>query len=235
MTDCRAGYDCLEILEEQWACMPSCTVGDCPEGEYCDERDGRCVHDGPVISGGPCTDSLECADDGLCFSEEEYGILGGVCGRRCGNSRPCEDDFACVELGWLNICLPSCLYNSDCRDGYVCHPREEGDGGVCWESCATAGCEDGDFCNQYGLCGEAMPPLSGDRPPEEPEPEPEPCDGSCECDPAACAPEPKSGCNGAPAGSVWLIWGLLGLTRWRRRRSFTGLGHFEACKSTQNR
>ena len=86
------------------ACIPSCTVNGCRAGEMCDENTGDCYHDGPIAAGGPCTDSVECANDGFCFSEEEYGVLGGYCGDFCNSAADCGEGFGCNLVD--SACVP---------------------------------------------------------------------------------------------------------------------------------
>ena len=98
-------------------------------------------------------------------AKKEYGVLGGYCGDFCNSAADCGEGFGCEDFGRFNMCTVNCEYNSDCRDGYVCYPSDGNpEMGMCWESCFTAGCEEGSFCNQYGLCGDEMPPLGEERP-----------------------------------------------------------------------
>jgi len=220
--ECRTGYDCMPTDSGTFACSPSCTVLGCAEGESCDYTSGTCTHDGPITPGGPCEQSLECADNGSCLTEGDYGFLGGFCARTCRETKPCEEGYDCVDFGRYDFCVPTCEYSSDCREGYVCVPDSENpDLGRCFESCVTGGCED-DFCNEYGLCGSVLPPRLGDRPePVEPAPlgctcdTTTKCNSNCPCDPE-CAPDyDAGGCQANPVGLWWLL-GVLGIFRRRR-------------------
>ena len=234
--DCRDGYDCLD-MGGATACVPSCTVSGCGQGEMCNEQTGDCYHDGPIAAGGPCTDSVECANDGFCFSEAEYGVLGGYCGDFCNTDADCGEGFGCENFGRFDMCTVNCQYNDDCRDGYVCYPTDDNpEMGMCWESCFTAGCEEGSFCNQYGLCGDEMPPFGEERP-DNPineggdvdEGGSAPvcacdttwaCSEGCECDPECIeGKDGDSGCNSAGAELWWFLMmlGALQLTIRRRR------------------
>ena len=70
----------------------------------CDENTGDCYHDGPIAAGGPCTDSVECANDGFCFSEEEYGVLGGYCGDFKTALQIVYEGFGCEDFGRFSMC-----------------------------------------------------------------------------------------------------------------------------------
>ncbi|MEC8050457.1 MAG: MYXO-CTERM sorting domain-containing protein, partial [Myxococcota bacterium] len=124
---------------------------------------------------------------------------------------------------------------SDCRDGYVCYPSDSNpEMGMCWESCFTAGCEEGSFCNQYGLCGDEMPPLGEERP-DNPVDEGVDeggsapvcacdttwaCSEGCECDPECIeVKNDDGGCNSAGT-ELWWFLVMLGALQFglRRRR-----------------
>lgn len=222
--DCRTGYDCMPTEQGAAACMPSCTALGCGEGETCDYTTGNCLHDGPSTPGAGCVETVECSDNAWCLTEADYGLLGGFCALRCGENRPCDNDYECTDFGRYNFCVPTCQYVSDCREGYVCSPSETlADIGLCTESCATSGCES-DFCNEYGLCGSLVPPRMGVRPgPVEPAPAVCTCDtttacnADCSCDPE-CKDGFERGCQASPLGLWWLL-GALGIFRRRARHS----------------
>ena len=101
------------------------------------------------------TDSVECANDGFCFSEEQYGILGGYCGDFCNSAADCGEGFGCEDFGRFNMCTVNCEYNSDCRDGYVCYPSDSNpEMGMSLGILLHCWVRRGSFCNQYGLCGD---------------------------------------------------------------------------------
>lgn len=165
--DCREGYDCLGVTDAgDRACVPSCTVTPCAEGEMCDEVSGECYHDGPSPPAGPCADSVECSDDGRCWSESDTGLVGGFCRVRCDDESACGEGLTCIELGWHSACVQGCQKSSECRDGWVCQPTEDDPGeGMCWYGCQSdEDCEDGERCNVYKLCGFDVPPQTEDEP-----------------------------------------------------------------------
>ena len=100
----------------------------------------------------------ECGQGVECYSESDYGIYEGFCGDRCGWGDDCDANYSCIDLGSVNLCLNDCQTNSECRSGYACHPLGDGNG-VCWQSCVHGGCDEGEVCNEYGLCGEREPPV----------------------------------------------------------------------------
>lgn len=221
--DCREGYDCLAGTLGELLCMPSCTVLGCGPGERCDELSGDCYHDGPSIPGGACTDSLQCAMDGWCLREERFGISGGFCGVRCSIENPCPIDFQCVEMTYVSLCFELCEEESDCRSGFTCHPSEENPAvGICWESCVTSGCGDGEECNIYGLCGSDIPPniySQASQPNEQQGPVQACscdlttiCDGDCSCDPEC---NQASGCSSAGMPTLWFA--MMAWCGFRRR------------------
>ncbi|MBT6175947.1 MAG: S8 family serine peptidase [Deltaproteobacteria bacterium] len=164
-SDCRDGYDCLDLEAGQTGCVPSCTVSGCAEGYVCDEYSGDCVNGNAGPAGAACLNNSDCADGNSCYDENTYDLHGGFCGDVC-DSDPCGENDSCVNMGSVNLCLDDCLYNADCREGYSCYPIDENDG-VCWQSCEYAGCPEGESCNEYGLCGEQQPPIVGEPPVDE--------------------------------------------------------------------
>lgn len=164
-SDCREGYDCLDLEVGQTGCVPSCTVSGCEVGYVCDDTSGDCVNENAGPAGAACDASADCADNNFCYDEGAYGLHDGFCGDVC-DSDPCNPNDTCIDMGEVNLCLNDCTYNADCRDGYACYPIGE-TGGVCWQSCEFAGCPDGESCNEYGLCGDMEPPVAGEPPVED--------------------------------------------------------------------
>nr|ADI22142.1 subtilisin-like serine proteases [uncultured myxobacterium HF0200_19H16] len=217
--DCREGYDCLASASSETVCLPSCTVLGCNPGERCNEATGDCYHDGPGIPGAACRSSLECAMDGWCLREERFGIQGGFCGVMCDESHGCPTDFECVKMRYVSFCLEVCEEASNCREGFTCHPTEDDlSVGLCWESCITAGCEEGETCNTHGLCGDDIPPNIYKEANEAKEGAPlgpvqacscdltTVCDGDCSCDPE-CTDESGCSATGQPMlPLLMLLW-----------------------------
>ncbi len=219
-TDCREGYDCMTRGDDK-VCVPSCTVLGCLAGETCNGTTGLCEHDGPVGIGGACSSNTQCSDNGRCLSGD-FGMPGGYCVTSCASNDDCADGSHCENFGYRSYCVASCLRNSDCREGYACWPNDDGQTGTCWWACQSMSDCDGDYCNEYGLCGELTPPKTA----------PEPQDRSCSCDvttacddyqDGVCACDPECddagfGCAASGAGSSGLLVGLLGLLLLARRR-----------------
>lgn len=84
----------------------------------------------PGSVGSPCRLDTECGTDGLSFCIPENsggqptGFVGGYCSRLC-DMTPCPGTAECVPAedgsgGTVNICIASCMNDSQCRAGYIC-------------------------------------------------------------------------------------------------------------------
>ncbi len=248
--DCRVndGYDCMPLEsvggQVAMACLPSCTTAGCGVGETCDTTTGECLHDGPIGVGGACASDVECADNGTCMTELDWGMPGGYCTLGCSPTSPCPADGYCSDFGWFSLCLDLCLRNIDCRAGYVCWPNGDHTGS-CYPPCRSSDDCGGGTCNAYGMCGSDMPP----------QPDPPPvipctcdatydCDDACDCDPECqclcdktticdgnCDCDPECGNDGCFSAAflpgphrdamapVMVLAGALALTRRRLRRA----------------
>ena len=222
IADCRSGYDCLDAGDGTGVCYPSCTVNGCSEAEVCNEQSGECEHYGPVGVGGPCEDDLVCAENGRCLSER-WGLPGGMCTVGCSEEADCGDGAHCYALGrHFMACLPACYANSDCREGYACNPLDTGYTGVCWVGCTSSADCDGEYCNDYGLCGTLVPPdvqESIDNPLGACTCDVDTaCSSGCDCDPECTGDgKKKDGCAAVAPGSWWMLLGVLPLLRRRKR------------------
>lgn len=109
-----------------------CTA--CAMGQACGM--GQCFTPGgqdagpPGLVGSPCRGDTECGTDGLSFCIPENsggqptGFVGGYCSRLC-DMAPCPGTAECVPAedgsgGTVNICIASCMNDSQCRAGYIC-------------------------------------------------------------------------------------------------------------------
>ena len=126
------------------------TCGTCEQGT-CNE-DGQCELPEPPLGapiGAACTAADDCAS-GLCSSGADYP--GGYCSLAACSATSCPSGAACIP-GTPNLCLASCLDDSDCRqaDGYGCDGRGVCTlAQVCERDCGGRACGD-DGCG--GACG----------------------------------------------------------------------------------
>ena len=165
---CPDGAACLPLLENGTGCFDRCQgPGECRPGYGCkgipDATGGAeliCypVGDGQLPAGATCEDHGDCAGDLSCVH------LGG--GFRCTKvgcdmDTFCPETHACIWLGWVTACLPTCESTADCAslgEGLVCEEREdlsEQPVDVC--TTPTAGLTIGSACSfaaecQSGVC-----------------------------------------------------------------------------------
>jgi serine protease len=202
-SDCRAGYDCLSV-DDGKACVPSCTTAGCSTGETCNTSTGECEHNGASAVGGACSSNVDCSSNGWCLTQETVGqrMPGGYCVTQCRADTDCTGGSVCHNMGRFSLCLGGCQRNSDCREGYACNPNEDRSAGVCWTACASnADCEN-EVCNEYGLCGSALPPKMDftSEKPSEANTSTSTLTDDCACDTtygceAACACQPSAECS----------------------------------------
>ncbi len=165
---CPDGAACLPLLENGTGCFDRCGgPGECRPGYGCKgipdgvggaEMICHPVGDEDLPAGAACADHGDCAGDLSCVH------LGG--GFRCTKvgcdmETVCPDAHACIWLGWVTACLPTCDSTADCAalgDDLVCEEREdlaEQPVDVC--TTPTAGLPIGSACNfaaecQSGFC-----------------------------------------------------------------------------------
>ncbi len=184
---CTEGAACLPLLENGTGCFDRCAApGDCRPGYGCkgipDAAGGAeliCypVGDDQLPAGAACEDHGECAGDLSCVH------LGG--GFRCTKvgcdmETTCPEGHACIWLGWVSACLPTCESTADCAElgeGLVCEEREdlsEKPVDVCTTPAAglpigsacsfAAECQSG-VCNLavVGTCSDSGKPCSSDQ------------------------------------------------------------------------
>lgn len=127
---------------------------------------------GTVKDGEPCTDSIECADEGSCIVDAAANTVtvSGTCAAAAGDdedcsARPCKTGLRCV----LGVDVTVCKKIERGLDGTACTEANQCASGVCVPTpvsvCAASGapcgsdgsCADGDVCNTFdqGTCGPA--------------------------------------------------------------------------------
>ena len=184
---CPEGSACLPLLENGTGCFDRCTApGECRPGYGCkgipDAAGGAeliCypVGDDQMPAGAACVGHGDCAGDLSCVH------LGG--GFRCTKvgcdmETACPEAHACIWLGWVTACLPTCDSTADCAElgeELVCEEREdlsEKPVDVC--TTPTAGLPIGNACNfaaecstgvcnlmVVGTCSDSGKPCSSDQ------------------------------------------------------------------------
>jgi len=128
LTGCRPGWTELAAwdLERQQAvavCQPACKAETCSAEKPCDPWSGLCgaEADDREELGQPCSGHQDCK--GLCLDFWP----GGYCSAPCSLADVvCPGGGSCTDLGLLQVCLKSCLNDSDCRqnEGYRCSPLQ---------------------------------------------------------------------------------------------------------------
>ena len=107
---------------------------------------------GERATGDPCQWSVECAG-GLCLAErpggEPSGWTGGMCSAPCGDGACASDSEVCVKLQTGARCLPGCVGDEGCREGYLCVAAA----GACLPDCRLGwDCGVGFPCGEDGRC-----------------------------------------------------------------------------------
>ena len=152
-SSCPQGAACVALnpegatVEEQtFACMASCQADrDCRFGYSCQEylgasiclekRDGAPAARNPdgAEDGQPCATNLNCKG-GTCIRESQgadgqVSYPGGYCSTRdCESDAACQGAALCISLGRSTSCRATCQAPADCRAGYTCREREDGQG-----------------------------------------------------------------------------------------------------------
>lgn len=109
-------------------CVLKCGDGQCTTGEDSCNCPKDCPFNFPGGPGSPCINDDDCDADksGLCLPESSGYPTGGFCtDGGCDPSDPytlCPAGSSCVgtDLLSINICLPTCRKDGDCREGLTC-------------------------------------------------------------------------------------------------------------------
>ncbi len=91
----------------------------------------------PGDDGAACTQNADCAS-GFCLTDEQ-GFPGGLCTVfDCSSRQDCFGVGTACLRGQFNgnLCVPLCVADADCREGYEC--RGTGTGSYCYPSFANA-------------------------------------------------------------------------------------------------
>jgi hypothetical protein len=125
-----------ELCDASGACVPSCTIEGCPDGQLCDGStcvsecsDGSC---GAEL-GHPCDRGVSCAS-GSCHAR-------GFCTQTCTTDADCPADWSCSDDGLCDhqgaTYGDACLYSTDCVTGH-CVGETGGADAFCSLACASA-------------------------------------------------------------------------------------------------
>lgn len=168
---CSEGTECASgtCVEEQESgaqyCSRACdATNTCIAGYHC--RDGFCRVGAPGGIGESCVDTVhssDCAGGAYCAQRGD----ARWCTTECSASRPCPENFDCIDAGGLTVCAPSrslvggaCSASEDCVSG-LCASN-----GVCVRECGIdAPCGPGFECRRTtdgltALCLTPAPPSS---------------------------------------------------------------------------
>ena len=165
--ECRQGYNCITVGQNQGACLPGCTSDDqCELGNVCDLTQNLCVEDASGSRlGSACLSGDQC-DSGFCVTQADSGWPGGACigdctGRSTGDFCDGQDPSSgvCLEIdATFSGCFPSCTASGECRVGYICSTESgftnSSGYGLCIPSCDVTGCDAGQYCDVSGACQE---------------------------------------------------------------------------------
>ena len=152
--DCPAGGSCIEVTagdSSSTYCVQSCsTGGDCRPGYFCYPGVGVCWWEpdsGASPIGGPCQSDADCEGaTSVCYPEmlnnEPTGFVEGYCVVFDCTAGSCPEGSDCVSLSSGTACLPTCVSDAGCREGYAC------DEGFCLPFCGSVSdCPAGYLCD----------------------------------------------------------------------------------------
>ena len=150
---CRSQRDCAtDEICLAGECSPAnvtgtpCTVGSCPDGEFCDLTDQRCKPVGsstdagePGPDGGPRDGSTDDASiSGPCLMDSDCGTppvdvcVANTCVKGCGE----PDGLVCTGGTTCDTATGKCVDANSCRDDSDCGPPQR----ICENSTCVPGC-----------------------------------------------------------------------------------------------
>jgi len=140
-SDCRAGYECLDLGGGYGVCYPEpvCGNGFVESGEECDPPGADCTADcqgtGTALVGEPCSTAADC-EGNWCLSEADGYPLGYCVFAGCDLTAPnsCVShgaDSICVDFGTptepYGVCMDGCSPGPGaCRADYSCSQLSPG-------------------------------------------------------------------------------------------------------------
>lgn len=131
---------------------------------------------------GPCGCDRDCSAGGLCFSEFESGVAGGMCERLCEfGDQACAVGYKCLLFGssLTGLCRLKCGSSKDCGPNGYCNTGDQ----VCEYGCAADGDCESEHCDTYrGVCTKDAEETSGGGILAE-------CQGDDDCRSRFCSPQ----------------------------------------------
>ena len=134
-----------EVAQGMAACLPETACGQLAicNPFYFEREDPECP--GRPTVGAPCEEDDDCAEEGVCLTEGEWGFVGGYCSFDNAD-HCCPAGTIALDLGGV-LCFRGCALDEDCRveDGHICDVD-----GTCWwyppDPCEDVECPDEEFC-----------------------------------------------------------------------------------------
>ena len=145
-------------------CSPvMCTADtECDAGMVCDTSTKQCIVGGNTSDVASDLDTGNNGDKDVVedLDDEDIAVVTeeGICAA-CTSDAECADGKKCHPLGGGTFCFATCATSNDCATGWMCY-AVTADGKQCIPmafncdaDCLTAGCPDGQMCNQQsGQC-----------------------------------------------------------------------------------
>jgi hypothetical protein len=167
--ECASDADCDDALFCNG--VESCDGGICiSSGDSCSANQ-TCDEENDVCIAPPCTGNGDCDDGDVCTDDTCDGVTG-----ECvftNNTAACDDEDNCTENDACaddvcagipidcaegetcvnGICVQPCVASAGCDNGLFCNGVETCDEGACTPGAAPCG-DDGAFCNGAESCNE---------------------------------------------------------------------------------
>ncbi|MCB9530869.1 MAG: hypothetical protein H6698_08475 [Myxococcales bacterium] len=165
--------DCGNFDDDDWDGWIDCLDPDCANTAGCEP--------GTMPLGGPCTAHSDCEDGAfagqpMCLMTQPGSVLAGTCTQTCKLDDPVatcsqdidgdgvDDGYRCIDTGFgggMGLCLPACVYDSDCLVGPFAGGAEqnhcEDTGlGLSIGVCRTPECAGTDDCDPAYYCAESV-------------------------------------------------------------------------------
>ncbi|MCB9507605.1 MAG: hypothetical protein H6697_08095 [Myxococcales bacterium] len=165
--------DCGNFDDDDWDGWIDCLDPDCANTEGCEP--------GTMPLGGPCTAHSDCEDGAfagqpMCLMTQPGSVLAGTCTQTCKLDDPVatcsqdidgdgvDDGYRCIDTGFgggMGLCLPACVYDSDClvgpfAGGAEANHCEDTGLGLSIGVCRTPECAGNEDCAADYYCAESV-------------------------------------------------------------------------------